>query len=81
MTLSSGKFTDENGECIPIGQCKCHQDGLEFQAGYKEVRPGTHGLELCTCLNGLWKCNLANQDDLKTFPKANDLKAKCDSTR
>lgn len=71
---------DENGECIPIGQCKCQEDGLEFPGGYKEVRPGTHGLELCTCSSGLWKCKLATKEDIQSFPRANDLKAKCDNS-
>ncbi|XP_050302983.1 hemocytin [Anthonomus grandis grandis] len=76
-----GQALDGNGECIPIGQCPCQQEGLEFQAGYKEVRPGTHGLELCTCLNANWNCRLATQKDILAFPRANDLKAKCDNSR
>uniref|UniRef100_A0AAR5QHC1 Hemocytin n=1 Tax=Dendroctonus ponderosae TaxID=77166 RepID=A0AAR5QHC1_DENPD len=71
-----GEALEDNGECIPIGQCKCQQDGLEFQAGYKEIRQEPRGLELCTCLNGLWRCKLATVQEIQSFPKANDLKAK-----
>ncbi|CAG9772868.1 unnamed protein product [Ceutorhynchus assimilis] len=76
-----GQALDDDGECVPIGQCKCYQDGLEFQAGYKEVRPASHGLELCTCSNAIWKCRLALPQEILDFPRANDLKAKCDSSR
>ncbi|ENN81914.1 hypothetical protein YQE_01626, partial [Dendroctonus ponderosae] len=76
LSSQSGTFAEDNGECIPIGQCKCQQDGLEFQAGYKEIRQEPRGLELCTCLNGLWRCKLATVQEIQSFPKANDLKAK-----
>ncbi|KAL1513261.1 hypothetical protein ABEB36_002690 [Hypothenemus hampei] len=76
-----GEALDDNGECIPIGQCKCQKEGLEFPAGFKEIRPGTHGLELCTCLNGLWQCSLAKNEDIEKFPRANDLQAKCDASK
>ncbi|XP_066254573.1 hemocytin [Euwallacea similis] len=76
-----GEALDDNGECIPIGQCKCYQEGLDFQAGYKEVRPASHGVELCTCLKGLWSCHLATEEDVRSFPRAHDLKAKCNSSR
>lgn len=33
-----GETLDDNGECIPIGQCDCHHNGLDFRPGYKEVR-------------------------------------------
>lgn len=41
-----GEVLDENGECIPIGQCKCQHEGLEFPPGYKEVRPASKGPQL-----------------------------------
>ncbi|XP_030749920.1 hemocytin [Sitophilus oryzae] len=76
-----GEALDDNGECIPIGQCKCQHEGLDFPAGYKEIRPGTKGLELCTCLHAIWQCKLATIAEIQDFPRANDLKAKCDSSR
>lgn len=41
-----GQALDDNGECIPIGQCKCQFDGMEFVPGYKEVRAAPDGPEL-----------------------------------
>lgn len=41
-----GESLDEHGECIPIGQCGCQHEGMEFPAGYKEVRPASKGPEL-----------------------------------
>lgn len=41
-----GQTLDDNGECVPIGQCNCQYDELEFPPGYKEVRPATNGPEL-----------------------------------
>lgn len=44
-----GQTLDRNGECIPIGECPCFHMGVEFPAGYREVRPGVKGQDLCTC--------------------------------
>ncbi|KAF7263559.1 hypothetical protein GWI33_001874, partial [Rhynchophorus ferrugineus] len=76
-----GEALDENGECIPIGQCKCQHEGIDYPAAYKEIRPGTKGLQLCTCLNALWHCKLATVQEIQEYPRANDLKAKCDASR
>lgn len=35
-----GHFLIEQQECVPQKACSCYYDGLSFQAGYKEVRPG-----------------------------------------
>lgn len=72
-----GEALDENGECIPIGQCKCEHDGLEFPPGYKEIRPASKAPELCTCLNAQWRCTQASQQEMNDYPKTNDLKSKC----
>lgn len=34
-----GQTLNEFGDCIPVGQCPCKTDGLQFPAGYKEIRP------------------------------------------
>lgn len=41
-----GQALDDNNECIPIAMCPCAYEGLTFNAGYKEVRPGTKHLQL-----------------------------------
>lgn len=41
-----GEALDDNNECIPISMCPCVYKGLTFNAGYKEVRPGTKHLDL-----------------------------------
>lgn len=41
-----GQALDDNNECTPISMCPCIYKGLTFQAGYKEVRPGTKHLDL-----------------------------------
>lgn len=74
-----GQALDENGECIPIGSCSCQHEGLEFPAGYKEIRPASKGLELCTCVNAMWNCRLALPTDAHDYPRANDLKGKCNT--
>ncbi|XP_025836285.1 hemocytin [Agrilus planipennis] len=76
-----GEALDEYGECIPIGQCSCQHEGLEFRAGYKEVRPASKGLELCTCLNAQWSCQPATEEEVKKYPNAGDLKTMCDSSK
>lgn len=72
-----GHTLDEHGECIPVGQCPCRHDGLEFPAGYKEIRPATRGQQLCTCANAVWNCRPATDDELGKYPEASDLKAVC----
>jgi von Willebrand factor len=72
-----GESLNDDGECVPIGECNCHFDGLHFHAGYKEVRPASKGPELCTCINAGWSCHPATPDDQKKFPKASDLKSLC----
>ncbi|KAJ8974052.1 hypothetical protein NQ317_002298, partial [Molorchus minor] len=74
-----GQALDDNGECIPIGQCKCQHEGMEFPSGYKEVRPAPNGPEICTCVNAVWQCHLASPEDLKNFPKASDLQSMCNA--
>jgi hypothetical protein len=34
------------GECIPVGLCVCQQDGMEYPAGFQEVRAGRKAMEL-----------------------------------
>lgn len=41
-----GQALDDHNECIPIKMCPCIYKGLTFNAGYKEVRPGTKHLDL-----------------------------------
>lgn len=41
-----GESLDEHGECIPIGQCGCVHEGLDFPAGYKGIRPASKAPEL-----------------------------------
>lgn len=41
-----GQTLDDDRECVPISQCKCHYEGLQFHPGYKEVRPASKGPEL-----------------------------------
>ncbi|EFA10333.2 hemocytin [Tribolium castaneum] len=72
-----GEALDDIGECVPIGECQCHHDGLQFHAGYNEVRPASKGPELCTCINAVWSCRLATPQEQEKFPKATDLKSLC----
>ncbi|XP_046603352.1 hemocytin isoform X1 [Neodiprion virginianus] len=72
-----GQTLDEKNECVPIGQCPCQHAGLEFKAGYREVRPGTKSQELCTCAGGIWSCNPASLDEIRDYPAAADLKSIC----
>ncbi|XP_016844891.1 hemocytin [Nasonia vitripennis] len=76
-----GFTLDVNGDCIPIGQCPCSYGGLEFLAGYREVRPGTKGLELCTCAGGIWNCQIATPDEIHQYPTIANLKNMCSATR
>ncbi|KAJ9596531.1 hypothetical protein L9F63_012430, partial [Diploptera punctata] len=70
-----------SGECIPVGQCPCQLNGIEYPAGYKDIRAGNKGLELCTCHGALWECRPATPKESEEFPKSGGMKAMCSATR
>lgn len=72
-----GQALDDNNECIPVAMCPCGYEGLTFNSGYKEVRPGTKHLELCSCVGAEWKCGEAKEDDKDNFPRALDIRNQC----
>lgn len=41
-----GQRLNDNGECVSNDLCPCVYEGMQFDAGYKEVRPGSKHLEL-----------------------------------
>ncbi|RZC00579.1 C8, VWD, and/or TIL domain containing protein, partial [Asbolus verrucosus] len=49
-----GEALDDDGECVPIGECNCQFDGLQFHAGYKEIRSASKGPELYLGLVVQW---------------------------
>jgi hypothetical protein len=65
------------GECIPVDRCVCQHGGVEYPAGFKEVRAGNKGLELCLCHNALWQCRLATPQESEEFPKTGAMIAGC----
>ncbi|XP_058797462.1 hemocytin [Phymastichus coffea] len=76
-----GSTLDVNGNCIPINHCPCTYGGLEFLAGYKEVRPATKGQQLCTCASGRWSCQPATPDEISDYPAMTQLKSLCSATK
>ncbi|XP_070069456.1 hemocytin-like [Drosophila takahashii] len=72
-----GHFLDEQQECVPQKACTCYYDGLSFPPGYKEVRPGARFQQLCTCADGLWRCQDADKNDPLVYPPLGDLRKKC----
>ncbi|XP_059615285.1 hemocytin [Phlebotomus argentipes] len=72
-----GQALNEDNECVPIGMCPCAYKGLTFRPGYKEVRPGSKFLELCTCSSAKWDCAEANDEDATKYPPAADIRSKC----
>ncbi|KAL7040824.1 hypothetical protein ACKWTF_000531 [Chironomus riparius] len=76
-----GQVLDENNECVVISMCKCTYKGLEFKPGYKEVRPGSKLLQLCTCTGGKWICIDASDSDAVNYPAAGDISKKCSAVR
>uniref|UniRef100_A0A1I8MML0 Hemocytin n=2 Tax=Musca domestica TaxID=7370 RepID=A0A1I8MML0_MUSDO len=74
-----GEYLNDENECVPQSKCHCAYDGMTFRPGYKEVRPGSKFLDLCTCVNGLWECEEAEPDDEKKYPPSSELRAECAS--
>ncbi|KAH8413492.1 hypothetical protein KR009_011769 [Drosophila setifemur] len=72
-----GHYLNEQQECVAQKACNCYYDGLSFQPGYKEVRPGARTQQLCSCVDGLWQCKDASQDDLIVYPPLGNLRKKC----
>ncbi|XP_063975011.1 hemocytin [Diachasmimorpha longicaudata] len=75
-----GQTLNPYGECIPIGQCPCTFNGMEFRPGHKEIRPGTKSQELCTCVGGLWTCRPATKEEIEEYPPVT-LKTICSASR
>ncbi|KAK0088266.1 hypothetical protein PV326_004912 [Microctonus aethiopoides] len=76
-----GQTLDVNGECIPIGQCPCEYNGMEFSAGHREIRPGIKSQDLCACAGGLWLCSPATAMEIQQYPAAINLKTICTNTK
>ncbi|XP_057325268.1 hemocytin-like isoform X2 [Microplitis mediator] len=76
-----GQTLNTRGECIPIGECPCKYNELEYNAGYREIRPETLGEKLCTCASGTWICNPATQEEIQIYPLAGSFKTVCDASK
>ncbi|XP_034943572.1 hemocytin, partial [Chelonus insularis] len=76
-----GQTLNSQGECILIGQCPCQYNGIEYNAGYREIRPGRKSEELCTCGGGIWTCHPATLEEINEYPKMTDLKTLCSATK
>lgn len=72
-----GEYLNDQNECVPQAKCHCSYDGISFNPGYKEVRPGSRGLDLCTCKDGKWDCEDSVGDDEIRYPPASTLRAEC----
>ncbi|CAH0701554.1 unnamed protein product [Spodoptera exigua] len=75
-----GQLLDDNNVCVPTGLCPCYHKGLQFNAGYKEVRAGRRERELCTCVGARWDCKPATPMDIQNYPPAEDLRSNCSAT-
>ncbi|XP_055377167.1 uncharacterized protein LOC129609258 [Condylostylus longicornis] len=63
-----GQLLNDQQECIEQKLCPCYYDGLNFESGYKEVRPGKYGSELCVCTEGSWICKSSKPQDINLYP-------------
>ncbi|CAH1404838.1 unnamed protein product [Nezara viridula] len=77
----SGFVLDSRGVCIPIAQCPCIFNGLQYPPGHAEIRPASKGLNLCKCANAIWECHIANSEELKKYPNNSFEDIKCSSTK
>ncbi|CAB3239227.1 unnamed protein product [Arctia plantaginis] len=75
-----GQLLDDNGLCVPTALCPCYHKGLQFNAGYKEVRAGRRERELCTCVGARWDCKPAKPDEIQNYPPAEDLRSNCSAS-
>lgn len=76
-----GQTLNAQGECVPIGECPCKYDGLEFNAGYREIRSEGLSKELCTCASGVWTCNPATEEEIQKYPASGSLNPICDASK
>ncbi|CAK1581500.1 unnamed protein product [Parnassius mnemosyne] len=73
----TGQVLDSNNECVPVALCPCFHKGMQFNAGYKEVRAGRREQELCTCVGARWDCKPATPEEITQYPPAEDLRSNC----
>ena len=59
----TGRTMDSHGECVPIATCSCMQNGMEYPAGHKEIRPGSKALQLW------YELVLLHKERMSTFLK------------
>ncbi|XP_026747695.1 hemocytin-like [Trichoplusia ni] len=76
----AGQLLDDNNLCVPIGLCPCFHKGMQFNAGYKEVRAGRRERELCTCVGARWDCKPATPMEIQNYPPAEDLRSNCSAS-
>ncbi|KAG6461849.1 hypothetical protein O3G_MSEX012891 [Manduca sexta] len=76
----TGQLLDDSGVCVPVGLCPCYHKGLQFNAGYKEVRAGKRERELCTCVGARWDCAPATPEEIQNYPPAEDLRTNCSAS-
>ncbi|VVC41699.1 Hypothetical protein CINCED_3A025143 [Cinara cedri] len=59
-----GLTLSEFGECIPVSECSCYNNGQKYKPGQKRIATSNKGPEICTCSSAAWECNLAEKNEL-----------------
>ncbi|GJQ84810.1 Hml [Trypoxylus dichotomus] len=70
-----GTTMDENGQCVPVSQCKCRIDGIVYPPGFKYLKSDK---ELLTCENARWKRSIPEPNQQQQIPTQTQLNDKCD---
>ncbi|XP_075237780.1 hemolectin [Lycorma delicatula] len=77
-----GRTLNSYGSCIPISQCVCLRNGMEYPPGHTDIQPGTKSLQLCTCKNAIWECRAATKKEIGKFPNESfERDLACSATR
>lgn len=59
-----GLTLSDFGECIPVVDCPCHNNGQKYKPGQKRIETSGKGPQICTCKSATWECNSADEKEL-----------------
>jgi len=65
-------LSESGGECIPVVECPCHNNGQKYKSGQKRIEAGAEGPQLCTCKSATWECRSAEKTEIALWKDSSE---------